>query len=83
MYDDIHVLHLVWNFEHLQFFHKLTPTLTLMLSLVLGLGLAWGHFEDKNFSCTQLLKIFAWTSTTIFIFCIWFQILNPYRFRRS
>ena len=37
---------------------KLTLTLTLSLIPGLGLGLAWGHFQNKYFLCTQVLKIF-------------------------
>ena len=83
VYDDTQVLHLVSDSQCLSFFQELTPSLTLGLSLGLGLGLAWGQFQDKNFSSSQVLKIFPWTSTTRLMFCIWFQIVNAYRFSRS
>ena len=76
-------MHSVLDSQRLSFSQELTPTLTLGLSLGLGLGLAWGHFQDKNFLATQVLKTFPWTSTTILMFCIWFQILNAYRFPNS
>ena len=38
-------MHLVSSSQPLSFSQELTPTLTLGLSL----GLAWGHFQDKNF----------------------------------
>ena len=44
VYDDTNLLHLVSDSRRLSFSQELTPTLTLGLSLVLGLGLAWGHF---------------------------------------
>ena len=80
VYDDTNLLNLVLGSQGLSFSQELTLTLTLGLSL--GLGLAQAHIEDKKFSSTQLLNIFPWTSTTIFIFCIWFQILIAYRFPR-
>ena len=83
VYDDIHVLHFVSDCQRLSFCQELTPTLTLGSSFLWGLGLAWRHIEDKKFSPTRLLNIFLWTSTTIFTFCIWFEILNAYRFPRS
>ena len=83
IYDNTHLLHLVSDSQRLSFSQELTPTLTLGLSLGLGLELAWGHFQKKYFSSTEDLKIFPWTSTKILIFCIWFQILNAYRFPRS
>ena len=45
VYDDTSLLHFVSGSERLSFSQELTPTLTLGLSL----GLAWGHFQDKNF----------------------------------
>ena len=44
VYDDSNLLHLVSDPQRLSFFQELTPTLTLGLSLGLGLCLAWGHF---------------------------------------
>ena len=38
-------MHLVSSSQPLSFSQELSPTLTLGLSL----GLAWGHFQDKNF----------------------------------
>ena len=51
IYDDSQVLQLVPDSQRLSFSQELTPTLTLGLSL----GLAWGHFQDKNFSIYFLL----------------------------
>ena len=51
IYDDSQVLELVPDSQRLSFSQELTPTLTLGLSL----GLAWGHFQDKNFSIYFLL----------------------------
>ena len=76
-------MHSVSDSQRLSFSQELTPTLTLGLSLGLGLGLAWGHFQDKNFLAIQVLKTFPWTSTTALTVCIWFQILNAYRFPNS
>ena len=42
-------MHLVSVSQRLLFSHQLTPTLTLGLSLRLGLGLAWGHFQHNFF----------------------------------
>ena len=47
VYDDTNLLHFVSGSERLSFSQELTPTLTLGLSVVLGLGLAWGHFQNK------------------------------------
>ena len=49
VYDDTNLLHLVSGSERLSFSKKLTPTLTLGLSLGWGLGLAWGDFQNKYF----------------------------------
>ena len=51
IYDDSQVLQLVPDSRRLSFSLELSPTLTLGLSL----GLAWGHFQDKNFSIYFLL----------------------------
>ena len=58
IYDDIYVLHLVLAFQRLSFSQELTPNLSLGLSLCLGLGLAWGHIEDKNFFIHTTFKHF-------------------------
>ena len=83
VYDDTYLLDLVWDSYRLSFSQGLTLTLTLGLSLELGLLLPWGHFQERKFSSPKILKIFPWTSTTILIFCISFEILNAYRFPRS
>ena len=49
MYDDTNLLHLVSDSQRFSFSQELTPTLTLGLSLRIGLELAWGHFQDKIF----------------------------------
>ena len=59
VYDDIHVLHLVSDFERLSFSQELTSTLTLRLSLRLGLVLSKGHIEDKKFLIYTTLKDFS------------------------
>ena len=46
-YHDIQVFHFVLDSQRLSFCQELTSNLILGLSL--GLGLAWGHFEDKKF----------------------------------
>ena len=56
-YDQSHALHLVSDSERLSFSQVLTPTLTLGLSL--GLGLAWGHFQTKYFFVYRSLKDFS------------------------
>ena len=56
-YDDIHVLHLVSDFQRLSFSQELSPTLTP--GLTLRLGLVWCHFEDKNFFIYTTLKHFS------------------------
>ena len=43
VYNDTNLLHLVSDCQRLSFSQDLTPTLTL------GLGLAWGHFQSKDF----------------------------------
>ena len=83
VYDDSNLLHLVSDSQRFSFSQELTPTLTLGLSFGLELGLAWGEFQIKYFFVYTSLDIFPWTSTTILIFYIWFQILNAYRFSRS
>ena len=55
-YDDTNVLHWVSDSQRLSFSQELTPTETLGLSL--GLGLAWGFFQDKN--------VFVYTSSNYF-----------------
>ena len=52
-------MHLVSGSERLSFWQKLTPTLTLGLSLELGLGLAWGHFQNKYFFVYTSFKDFS------------------------
>ena len=42
-------MHLVSDSYRLSFSQGLTPTLILGLSLRIGLGLAWGHFQDKKY----------------------------------
>ena len=59
VYDDIDVLHLVWDSQRLSFFQELTPTLTLVLSLGLGLGLAWDHIKDKKFFICTTFNYFS------------------------
>ena len=55
-YDDIYILRLVSNSQRLSFTRELIPTLTLGLSL--GLGLAWGPFEDKKIFIHTTFKHF-------------------------
>ena len=57
VFDDTHLLHLIWNSQRLSFFQEATPTLTLGLSL--GLGLAWGHFQDMKFFTLTSFKVFS------------------------
>ena len=80
VYYDTDLLHLVWDFERLSFSQELTPALTLGLSLGLGLLLAWGHFQDKNFYVYTSVNDF---SVNVLDLSFWFQILNAYRFSRS
>ena len=49
-------MHLVSDSYRLSFSQGLTPTLTLGLSL--GLGLAWGHFQDIKFFIYTSFKDF-------------------------
>ena len=49
VFDDTYLLHLLSNSQRLSFSQELTPTLTVLLSLGLELGLAWGHFQDIKF----------------------------------
>ena len=56
VYDDIHILYLVSDSQRLSFSQELTSN--LMLGLSLGLGLAWGHFEDKKFFINTTFKYF-------------------------
>ena len=42
-------MHLVSDSQPLSFCQELNPTLTLGLSLELGLGLAWGHLQNQYF----------------------------------
>ena len=55
-YDQTHVFHLVSSSQPLSFSQELTPTLILGLSL--GLGLAWGHFQNKYFFVFPSFKDF-------------------------
>ena len=57
VYCDIHILYLVSDTQRLSFSQELTPTLTLGLSL--GLGLAEGHFKDKKFFIYTTFKDFS------------------------
>ena len=52
-------MHLVSGSERLLFSQELTPTLTLGLSLGLGLRLAWGDFQNKYFLVYISLKDFS------------------------
>ena len=45
--------------QRLSFSQELTPALTLGLRLEAGLGLAWGHFEKKNFFVYTSFKDFS------------------------
>ena len=47
VFDDTHLLYLVSDSQRLSFSQQLTPTLTLGLSL--GLGLPLRHFQNKKF----------------------------------
>ena len=49
-------MHLVSDCQRFSFSQKLTPTLTLGLSL--GLGLPWDHIKDKNFFILTNFKDF-------------------------
>ena len=44
VFDDTHLLHLLLDSQRFSLSQELIPTLTLGLSLWLGLGLVWGHF---------------------------------------
>ena len=57
VYDVIDVLHLVSDSQRFSFSQELFPTLTLGLSL--GLGLAEGHFEDQKVSIYTSFKGFS------------------------
>ena len=57
VYDDTNLLHLVSGSERLSFSQELTPTLTLGLRL--GLGLAWGDFQNKYFFVYTSCKDFS------------------------
>ena len=50
---------MVSDSQHLSFSQELTPTLTLGLSLRLGIRLVWGHFQDKNFFVYRSFKDFS------------------------
>ena len=52
-------MHLVSDSQRLSFSQELTPTLTLGLSLRLGLGLAWGDFQNKYFFVYTSFKDFS------------------------
>ena len=58
VYHDIHVFHFLLDSQRLSFFQELTPTLTLGLSLPLGLGSAWGHLEHKKLLIYTFFKHF-------------------------
>ena len=57
VFDDTHLLHLIWASQRLSFSKEVTPTLTLGLSL--GLGLARGHFQDMKFFTLASFKVFS------------------------
>ena len=57
LYDDTNLLHLVLGSERFSFSQELTPTLTRRLSL--GLGLAWGDFQNKYFLVYTSFKDFS------------------------
>ena len=59
VYDDTHLLHLVSGSKRLSFSQELTPTLTLGLSLELGLGLAWGDLQNNFFFVFTSFKDFS------------------------
>ena len=59
VYDDSNLLHLVSDSQRLSFCQELTPTLTLGLSLGLGLRLPWGHFQNKHFLVYTSFKDFS------------------------
>ena len=52
-------MHLVSHSQRLLFSQELTPTLTLGLTLRLGLGLVSGHFEDQKFFISTTFKHFS------------------------
>ena len=52
-------MHLVSDSQRFSFSQELTPTLTLGLSLELGIGLAWGHFQKKYFFVYTSFKDFS------------------------
>ena len=52
-------MHLASGSERLSFSQELTPTLTLMLSLGLKLGLAWGDFQNKYYLVYTSFKDFS------------------------
>ena len=52
-------MHLVSDAQRFSFSQELTPALTLGLSLELGLGLAWGHFQNRYFLVLTSFKDFS------------------------
>ena len=59
VYDATNLFHLVLDSQRLSFSQELIPTLTLGLSLRLGLGLAWGDFQNKYFLVYTSFKDFS------------------------
>ena len=59
VFDHTHLLYLVSDSQRLSFSQELKPTLTLGLSLGFGLGLDWGHFQDKKFFIHTSFKDFS------------------------
>ena len=59
VFDHTHLLYLVSDSQRLSFSQELKPTLTLGLSLGFGLGLDWGHFQDKKFFIYTSFKDFS------------------------
>ena len=59
VFDDTYLLHLVLDSQRLSFSQELTPTLTIGLSLGLGLRLAWGHFQDIRCFVLTFFKDFT------------------------
>ena len=59
VYDDTDLFHLVSDLQRLSFSQELTPTLTLGLRFGLGLGLAWGDFQNEYFLVNTSFKDFS------------------------
>ena len=59
VYDDTNLFHLVSDCQRWSFLQELTPTLTLGLSLGLGLRVAWSHFQNKYFFVYTSVKDFS------------------------